>query len=177
MQHRIACAVLALVTSLFLAGCSTKAPARGGAAGFAEGSNKEFSASLFLIDDIDEFFAAVQAPEDPVKIPVANVASRGQSIAAFVAVSGCSANAAAVCDVSVDFEIRDAKGTLVGKEDAAPLWRDPPQPVPGKVLFGEVSVTVQLGVDAPLGTWEVRAVIREEVRKESLELRATFQVV
>lgn len=163
--------------AILLAACSAKAPVRGGASGYAEGGSKEFSASLFLIDDIDQFFAAVQAPEDPVKIPVVSVASRGQEIAAFVAVSGCTANAADVCDVLVDFEIRDPKGTLVGKQVAAPLWREPPKPVPGKILFGEVSVTVRLGTDAVLGTWEVRAVIREEVAKESVDLRATFQVV
>jgi hypothetical protein len=179
-RHRLLprrAAALACAASLLLAACATQAPRRGAAAGFAEGASREFTASLFLVDDIDQFFAAVQAPEDPVRIPVVSVASRGQNVAAFVAVSGCSANAAAVCDVRVDFEIRDPQGALVGKEEAAPLWREPPRPVPGKVLFGEVSVTVRLGSDAALGTWEVRAVIREEVAKESVDLRATFLVV
>jgi len=166
-----------LVVPLILAACSTTPRPRQGPPGFSAGRADTLNASLFLIDDVDRFLEAVRAPGDPVRVNTVDVVSRGRDVTAFVAISGCAPNPAGVCSVGMDFEVLDPSGHLVSKEEGVPLWRDPPKPAPGRILFGEVSMTVKVAHDAPLGSWKVDVVIRDNVNNQSVALRSGFEVV
>ena len=156
--------------------CSTAPHAPPEPRGFVAGRAQDFSASLFLTDDSEKFVAALERPGDPAKLNVTDHASRGQLIEVFVAVTGCAANAGGSCDVSVDFEVRDADGRVRARQEGARLWRVPPKAAPGKVLFGEATVALRLAADDPVGTWEVGATVHERVRNQSVMLRTGLLV-
>jgi len=166
-----------LFALLALAACASAPPrVRTGDGPFASGASGEFSASLFLVADAAGFAAAVRAPGDPVELQVAHSAARGEQISAFVAVKGCGAAATGLCDVRVDFEVRDPAGTVIARESDVALWRDPPEPSPGDVLFGEAAATLALAPDARTGTWQISAVVRDVALGESVALRTVLDV-
>jgi hypothetical protein len=144
--------------------------------GFATGAAGNFHASLFLANDPDRFVAAVRAPGDAVELPVVSRAKRGQEIVAFVAVQDCAGGDDGLCDVVVDFELRDSSGELKAKQTDVGLWRDAPEPAPGAMLFGEAALTLTIAADARLGEWKLTARVSDRAASETVTLRAPLQV-
>jgi hypothetical protein len=151
--------------------CSARPHASHEPRGFVAGRAQDFSASLYLADDGPRFVAALEQPGDPAKLNVTEHASRGQEIEIFLAVTGCAANVAGFCDVRADFEVRDSDGKTIALNQDVSLWRDPPRAAPGKVLFGEATLALKLGADAPAGNWEVGVTVYDRVRNQSVVLQ------
>ncbi|MDX2167178.1 MAG: hypothetical protein SF182_08950 [Deltaproteobacteria bacterium] len=182
-MSRLAALVLCLVG---LAGCrggaappqpaSPPADAGADAGGYATGTVDAFRASLFLAADPERFVAAVRAAGDAVELPVVSRAGRGEEIVAFVAVQDCSAGEDGLCDVVVDFELRDSSGELKAKQTDVGLWRDPPEPAPGAMLFGEAALTLTIAADARPGTWKLTARVTDRAAADTVTLRAALQV-
>jgi hypothetical protein len=144
--------------------------------GFVAGHDGEFKASLYLTSKPDEFVAAWQRPGDPARINVTDHTARGREIECFIIVAGCGGNSAGVCDVVADFEVLDASGHAVSEYPNVSLWRVPPKAVPGRLLPSEASVAITPGAAAPLGTWQVRAIVRDRISDRSVSLRTGLLV-
>ena len=102
--------------------------------------------------------------------------ARGREIECFIIVAGCGGNSAGVCDVVADFEVLDASGHAVSQYPNVSLWRVPPKAVPGRLLPSEASVAITPGAAAPLGTWQVRAIVRDRISDRPVSLRTGLLV-
>lgn len=155
------------------------APA-GGAAdsedGFAADIVGRLLANLFVVDDPDRFVAAIQRRGEAVKVDVAGTSARGREVVAFVAVADCAADREGLCDVRVDFEVRDPKGVLIAKQTDVALWQDRPAPVANQLLFGEAAMTIGIASDATLGRWKVTARVTDRVADDTVVLRTGLRV-
>jgi hypothetical protein len=147
-----------------------------GSQGYASGASDAFRASLYLVGDPGRFVAAIRSANQAVQLPVVSRAARGQEIVAFISTQECAAGDDGLCDVVVDFELRDSSGELKAKQTDVGLWRDPPEPVPGTVLFGEAALTMTIAADARTGIWKLTARVTDRAASDTVTLRATLQV-
>ncbi len=132
-----------------------------------------FGAWLLLIDDEEKFYNEWIIP-GTLNVDTVKKIKKNSYITALIIFSGCVENRVGNCKVWVDFHITQPNGKLYAKIPNQPLWIDRPRPKPGALQRGEAFIRIRIEPHEPLGTYRVRATIREENAKVTLTLENQF---
>jgi hypothetical protein len=179
---RIAPALVTLLAALLV-------PGPAAATGWMEGgksiegrpwqkSVRGFGAMLVLTDDPEGLLDAWSSrSNNDVSVPTTEVIERGKTIGAFVFFTGCQPDYQGLCHANVDYVILKPDGSEYAHFVDGELWRDKPPPVSGTLELGIDYIGVETDDTDPLGKWTVKALVRDQIATEILEVTHEFELI
>ena len=135
-----------------------------------------FGVMFHLTDKPDKLFASWERPGAGVPVSTTDVAKRGEPIVGVVFFSGCTPNAAGLCDSEARFQVFKPDGSPYGPEEMAELWSGKPPPSEGELQLSVGAIGVLIEPQDPSGQYLVRARLRDNVSGATAELTHTFRV-
>ncbi len=144
----------------------------------AEATVGDFSASLLLTRQPEDFVAAWSQPAregSAPRIDLADHAYRGESIVSFVLFNSCRASETGACNATVDYLALAPDGSEYARFDGVPLWEGPPPPE-GRTQLARSNLGVEIEETDPIGEYVVQAHVCDGVRDACVDLEARFTV-
>jgi hypothetical protein len=133
-------------------------------------------AMLHITNKPDELFAAWNKPSRSVPVFVTDALKRGDTVVAVVFFTGCEADTAGLCDTNVTLQVFKPDGSPYDAAQKGELWTSKPPPPAGEVQLSRGALGIRIEPQDPLGTYSVRARLRDNVSGDEVELRTTFTV-
>jgi hypothetical protein len=141
-------------------------------------SDGDFGAMLVVTDRLDRFlgeWAKPDAPGHPPTVKRVSSAKRGDVVWGLILFSHCAPDRSRRCRAEADFTVLRPDGSTYATHDGAEVWRAAPPPRSNLQL-----ATARLGFhvekDDPLGTYRIRAVVKDLEAKRSVTLEQTLEV-
>lgn len=131
-------------------------------------------AMLHLTDKPDELFRAWNKPGAGVPVSTTDVAKRGEPVVGVVFFSGCATNDVGNCDSEAVFQVFKPDGSPYGTEEKGEFWTH--QPPEGQLQLGVGAIGIRIEPQDPIGTYSIRARLRDKISGAEVELTRTFRV-
>ncbi|MFN2424888.1 MAG: hypothetical protein ABR587_00425 [Candidatus Binatia bacterium] len=138
----------------------------------------DFGAMLIVTDRYKDF---VQTWSHPTKdgsgpaITMADAAARGDEVAAVLTFARCSPGIVGKCQCDADFIVLRPDGSTYSTHRKVPVWNSaPPADENAQLALGRLRFRVE--ADDPLGTYQIRAVVRDLVAKRQVTLEWAITV-
>ena len=135
-----------------------------------------FGVMFHLTDKPDELFAAWERPGAGVPVSTTEVAKRGEPVVGVIFFSGCTPDAAGLCDSEAHFQVFKPDGSPYDAEEKGELWSGKPPPSEGELQLSVGAIGVLIEPQDPSGTYLVRARLLDNVSRATVELTRTFRV-
>jgi hypothetical protein len=135
-------------------------------------SDGSFGAMLLLTKQPEQFIEAWQRPEAPGYTPElkrASEARRGETVAAMILFGRCGTDAFGNCNARADWKVLRPDGSTYAEQADTEVWLLPPPP-PKNLQLGASRLALRIEPDDPLGTYQIRAVVRDRVARRRVTL-------
>jgi hypothetical protein len=139
-------------------------------------SDGPFGAMLLLTDQPDQFHRAWNHPGSPGYTPTIHRVSevrRGDTVAAMIVFARCAPDSLGSCKSEVDFTVLRPDGSVYAANHGSSLWEGPPPP---DLQLGNAYLSLSLEPRDPLGRYQIRAAVRDEVAGRRVLLNTTVLV-
>ena len=117
-----------------------------------------------------EFVATWRKPGPHVHENVTTRPRRGQTLATFIAFTGCQADKRGDCNVTVTYKLYDPSGKLIG-QPTLEVWSKKPRPNPQFVSLSVQSMALGFTQTDPLGAYVIEATVIDHVAGVTLHTR------
>ena len=124
----------------------------------------------------DQLMADWLKPTPGVAIPMATMTPRNRPIVTFIVFTGCRADAAGNCNVTVDFDTTDPAGKPYDHTNAE-VWVGHPPPVGKNLQLSSGGLGLAFEAKDPLGAYQVRATVTDHVSGLSLHTEQVLTAV
>ncbi len=126
-------------------------------------SSGSLEAFLLTVNNPNKFFADWDRPSAGVPVVQAQEFYRGKPTIIIVSFAGCKANRDGLCEAFVDFEIFKPDGKPYSQVKDQELWNGKPAIPEGKIELSVGYLTLVLKEDAQLGTYKIKAHVKDRV--------------
>lgn len=133
-----------------------------------------FGAMMLTTSDLEGFERAWTSPTPP-NLPVTGEARRGQPVHGMIIFFGCAAGADGSCNVTADFVFLRPDGSTYGEILQQEIWRAQPAQSPNLQLGVSAAGLIVEPAD-PMGTWTIRAIVTDNVRRVTLRIERQIRV-
>jgi len=137
-------------------------------------SDGEFGAKLAFTDEPDDLFSSWEVASRGVAFSETSEAIRGAPIVGVIFFTGCGANERGNCEVTVTFTVQGPDGKPWGEAIEGELWVEKPQPGKGQLQLGVGNIGMIIEPPDRLGTYTVKAEIRDMVARKTMVLEKSF---
>ncbi len=135
------------------------------------------SISFLITDRPEEFFRAWNKPSEGVRVDTTSKARRGIPIVGAVVFEGCAPDAAGLCDVVMDFELKDPRGALYHEQRGVEFWNAKPPPPEGRIELGTGYLAMVFEPDDPVGVYTATVTIRDRNSKTNVSASKELELV
>jgi hypothetical protein len=139
-------------------------------------SDDPFAAQQITTTDPDKLMADWQKPTPGVAITTSTVTPRNKPIVTFIVFSGCKADAAGKCNVTVDYLTKGPTGETYDTTNGAEVWVGKPPPPEHGLQLSAGALGIVFENKDPLGLYVVAATITDHVSGKVLRTRQTLTV-
>lgn len=133
-----------------------------------------FGAQLWLVQG-QQFFDDWRKPGTP-SIDPASLVQRGQTLSTVLVFYGPGRDNKGLCNVHYNVVVRRPNGTVYDHRDDLIGYQDLAPTSDRQMMLGRDYVTLNIGIDDPVGIYTVEAVVRDNVGQVDLPLKQTFVV-
>jgi hypothetical protein len=154
-----------------LQACLAAPPVSVPTSGSVVASKGDLKAILLLTDDLDDVKRRWAQPDSP-RLKTINRARIGDRVYAVLVFTGCTPDDAGLCQLVADYVITDPGGQT-RSDHGRPVCLGKPPPPAGLLSIGQESMSVSV-ISGPLGPYAVRAIVRDRVSGNVIELQLAF---
>ena len=140
-------------------------------------SSGDFGAQLIFIADEQALFKQWATPSATVNLDTVDTIKVNRPISAFIIFSGCKANPAGNCNVSMRYRVIQPDGKVYAETPTMEVWQEKPEP-PGHALQLSVQyLKVVIEPDEQQGRYTVQTQVRDDNTGTVLNLKKSFTAV
>jgi hypothetical protein len=140
-------------------------------------SDGDFGVMLVLTDKPEEFFAAWETKSPGVSMSETAVAKRGSPIVGVILFTGCAPTGEGLCNSTVTYTVFKPDGTVYGQQQEGELWTGKRPPPKNEIQLSVGNMGIVLEPGDPLGTYVMRAEVRDRVSQKTIRLERQFEGV
>lgn len=137
-----------------------------------------FGAMLIVTDrytDLAKGWGEPAKDGEKASVTLTDTTERGDAVTAAITFSGCAAGIIGRCLCDADFLVLRPDGSTYATHRRVPVWRDKP-PVEGSAQLADGRLKLRLEGNDPLGTWTIRAIVRDRIANSEVRLEWPIQV-
>jgi len=143
-------------------------------------SSGDFATMLLITGDLEALLDEWKrsgATDDEAEVETTSRVGLGETVAAAIVFSGCTAGEDGNCDSETDFRVIAPDGSVYAKFERAELWKDKPAPAADSFRVGVANLELAFEPSDPVGTYRIEATTRDNLGHVVLELVQDLEVV
>lgn len=131
-----------------------------------------FGGQIWIIND-ESFFDNWSKPETP-KVPITKTALRNKPVFIIFLFMNPGLDQESKADVTADVIIKSPDGKIYGDFKDIEIWKNIYQGPRNSIQLGVGTLTIEIEDNEQLGIYTVEAILRDKIKKISLELQTDF---